>query len=79
MDALPALTENACTENARTESTGEIIVSEQAAHEPAVALSHLDQLEAESIHIIREAVANPIIRYCSIRLARILPFCCIWR
>ena len=66
MDALPALTENACTENARTESTGEIIVSEQAAHEPAVALSHLDQLEAESIHIIREAVAesdNPVLLY----------------
>jgi sulfate adenylyltransferase subunit 2 len=61
MDALSAFTENTLTEN-----TGGIIVSEQAAHEPAAALSHLDQLEAESIHIIREAVAesdNPVLLY----------------
>ena len=53
MDALSAF----------TESTGNLIVSEQ--HEPAP-LSHLDQLEAESIHIIREAVAesdNPVLLY----------------
>ncbi len=59
MDALPALT-------SYPENTGEIIVTEQAAHEPAAALSHLDQLEAESIHIIREAVAesdNPVLLY----------------
>ncbi len=57
MDALsPAFTEN----------TDNLIVSEQAAHEPASALSYLDQLEAESIHIIREAVAesdNPVLLY----------------
>jgi sulfate adenylyltransferase subunit 2 len=59
MDALPAFT-------SYPENTGEIIVTEQAAHEPAAALSHLDQLEAESIHIIREAVAesdNPVLLY----------------
>ena len=55
MDALSAFTEN----------TGNLIVSEQPAHEPAP-LSHLDQLEAESIYIIREAVAesdNPVLLY----------------
>ena len=49
-----------------TENTDNRIVSEQAAHEPAAALSYLDQLEAESIHIIREAVAesdNPVLLY----------------
>jgi sulfate adenylyltransferase subunit 2 len=59
MDALPAFT-------SYPENTGEIIVTEQAAHQPAAALSHLDQLEAESIHIIREAVAesdNPVLLY----------------
>ncbi len=59
MDALPGFT-------AYPENTGEIIVTEQAAHEPAAALSHLDQLEAESIHIIREAVAesdSPVLLY----------------
>lgn len=61
MDALSEF-----TENTRTGNTGDLIVSEQAAHEPAAALSHLDQLEAESIHIIREAVAeadNPVLLY----------------
>jgi sulfate adenylyltransferase subunit 2 len=56
MDALSAFTEN----------TDQLIVSEQAAHEPVAALSPLDQLEAESIHIIREAVAesdNPVLLY----------------
>ena len=59
MDALPAFTPY-------PENTGEIIVTEQAAREPAAALSHLDQLEAEGIHIIREAVAesdNPVLLY----------------
>jgi len=52
--------------SAFTENTDELIVSEQAAHEPAAALSYLDQLEAESIHIIREAAAesdNPVLLY----------------
>ena len=55
MDALSAIAEN----------TSDLIVTEQAAYAPA-ALSHLDQLEAESIHIIREAVAesdNPVLLY----------------
>ena len=55
MDALSAIAEN----------TSDLIVTEQVAYEPA-ALSHLDQLEAESIHIIREAVAesdNPVLLY----------------
>jgi sulfate adenylyltransferase subunit 2 len=55
MDALSAIAEN----------TSDLIVADQAAYEPA-ALSHLDQLEAESIHIIREAVAeadNPVLLY----------------
>jgi sulfate adenylyltransferase subunit 2 len=62
MDALsPAFIENTYTEN-----TGNLIVSGQAAYGPAAALSHLDQLEAESIHIIREAVAEsdkPVLLY----------------
>lgn len=61
MDALPAFTENAYTEN-----TDDFIVPEEAAHKPAAALSHLDQLESEAIHIIREAVAesdNPVLLY----------------
>ena len=56
MDALPAF----------TEPTDQFIVTEETAHEAAVTLSHLDQLEAESIHIIREAVAesdNPVLLY----------------
>jgi len=61
MDALSAF-----TENTYTESTGDLIVSDQAVHEPTATLSHLDQLEAESIHILREAVAesdNPVLLY----------------
>jgi sulfate adenylyltransferase subunit 2 len=49
-----------------TKTTDNFIVSEQAAHGPAATLSYLDQLEAESIHIIREAVAeseNPVLLY----------------
>ena len=56
MDGLPAF----------TETPDEFIVTEQTAHEAAATLSHLDQLEAESIHIIREAVAesdNPVLLY----------------
>jgi sulfate adenylyltransferase subunit 2 len=49
-----------------TENTDDFIVSEQAAYEAAASLSHLDKLEAESIHILREAVAesdNPVLLY----------------
>jgi len=56
----------AVTEHTYTEKTGNLIVSEQAAPRPAAALSYLDQLEAESIHIIREAAAesdNPVLLY----------------
>lgn len=49
-----------------TENRADFIVSEQAAYEAAASLSHLDQLEAESIHILREAIAesdNPVLLY----------------
>jgi len=61
MDALPAFAENAAAEH-----TGDLIATEPAAHLPTAALSHLDQLEAEGIHIIREAAAesdNPVLLY----------------
>jgi sulfate adenylyltransferase subunit 2 len=49
-----------------TENTDDFIVSEQAAYVAAASRSHLDQLEAESIHIFREAVAEsdaPVLLY----------------
>lgn len=61
MDALSAFTENSYSEN-----MDEFIVPEVADHGRVTALSHLDQLEAEGIHIIREAVAesdNPVLLY----------------
>ena len=42
-------------------------------------LTHLRQLEAESIHIIREVAAefsNPVMLYLSVKIPA---SCCIWR
>ena len=42
-----------------------------------IQLTHLQKLEAEAIHIIREVAATARTRSCSIRSARIWPSCCI--
>jgi 3'-phosphoadenosine 5'-phosphosulfate sulfotransferase (PAPS reductase)/FAD synthetase len=62
--------------------TPPLTLSETLAHDATLQqprpLTHLDALEAESIHIIREAVAegeNPVLLYSSARTPR---FCCIW-
>jgi sulfate adenylyltransferase subunit 2 len=49
-----------------TEHESAVITTEKFSRRSAASLSHLDQLEAESIHIIREAVAeseNPVMLY----------------
>ncbi|MGC1965729.1 MAG: sulfate adenylyltransferase subunit CysD, partial [Candidatus Acidiferrales bacterium] len=56
MESLSALTDNA----------DRLFSPAEAGRRPASPLSHLEQLEAESIHIIREAVAesdNPVMLY----------------
>ena len=41
-------------------------------------MTHLDELEAEAIYIMREVVAECEKRSCFIPLAKTLPSCCIW-